>query len=143
MTTTITSPTATPRYTFKDGMLPILVSCRVRLNQEQRDTLKAAYYSKLNEVAPQQGARIGASQVSTHTATALPIQRQLGSIVISDLLGTRETIPLDTILQLQVAFGVSIITPDDIREACDSYIAYCFSKYQDTTQDNSYSATAS
>lgn len=126
--TTLTKPDTT-NPTFREGPLPVLVSCRVRLNDNQRQTLKAAYYKQLNEVVPAPGARIGASTVSTVTATVLPIQRQFGSIVISDLLGTRETIPLDTILQLQQALGATVLTPDDIREACESYIAYIFSKH--------------
>ena len=124
-----TTTALTNKPVFKEGKLSILFSCRVRLNDEQRATLKAAYYDKLNETAPAQPQRIGASQVSTHTATALPIQRQLGSIVISDLIGSRESLPIDTVLQLQVAFGVEVLTPQDIREAAESYIAYNFSKY--------------
>lgn len=110
--------------TAKIDKLPILFSCRVRLNEDQRQKLKDAYYQSLEEAAPPQGARIGASSVSTVTTVVPVAQRQLPGIVISDLLGTRESIPLTTLRQLEKAFNTQVITKAELLKAAEGYIDY-------------------
>jgi hypothetical protein len=120
-TATVTAPV------YKDGKLPILFSCRVRLNEDQRQTLKQAYYKQLEAEAPAQAPRIGASQVRTSTASAPAIQRKFPSIVLSDLIGTRESIPLTTIVQLQNAFGVEVLSKQELLAAAEHYLDYVLS----------------
>jgi hypothetical protein len=115
-------------YEFQSGPRPVLISARIRLNDQQRQTLKQAYYTQLDANAAPQGHRIGGSTVTTVTTTQHPLQKKFGQILVADLLGTRETIPLDTILTIQSCLGVEVITRDDILKACESYIEYNWAK---------------
>ena len=58
---------------MKQQRLPMYLSCRVVLSDEQRSTLKTAYHQQLKELSPQP-ARIGGSIVSTSTAVNHPFQ---------------------------------------------------------------------
>ena len=108
--------------------LPVLYSCRVRLSDEQRQKLKAAYYAQQDTYSPPQGARSGGSTVTTTTATVLPVHSKLPGIVITDLLSTRESIPLTTLIQLQRAFNVTVISRDDLIKAATGYVDYMLSE---------------
>lgn len=112
-------------YKKTSDKLPILFSCRVRLTDDQRQTLKQAYHQQLSELAPQP-PRIGGSTVTTTTAAIHPITREIPSIVLSDLLTTRESLPLDTLIRLQAAFGVEVLKPSDIIQAAKDYTEYMF-----------------
>jgi hypothetical protein len=105
--------------------LPMYISCRVVLNDEQRQTLKQAYRSQMDELSPQP-ARIGGSTVTTQTMVRHPLERELPGILLTDLLSTRESLPLDTVIRLQRAFGVEVITPKDVLKQAESYTEFMF-----------------
>ena len=91
---------------FTPGPLPILISCRVRLDDDQRATLKQAYARvKAGYEAPQ-GHRIGGSSVSTVTTINLDQQLGIPSVVMSDLLSSRDSIALPVVLKIQKVLGV-------------------------------------
>lgn len=105
--------------------LPMYISCRVVLSEEQRSTLKNAYHEQLKELSPQP-ARIGGSTVTTSTAINHPIQAELPGILLTDLLNTRESLPLDTVIRIQRAFGVEVIKPEDVMVQAKQYTEYMF-----------------
>lgn len=105
--------------------LPMYISCRVVLNDDQRQILKQAYREQLDQLSPQP-PRIGGSTVSTQTLVRHPLERELPGILLTDLLSTRESLPLDTVIRLQRAFGVEVITPKDVLKQSESYVEYMF-----------------
>ena len=105
--------------------LPMYISCRVVLSEEQRSTLKNAYHDQLKELSPQP-ARIGGSTVSTRTAVNHPIQAELPGILLTDLLNTRESLPLDTVIRIQRAFGVEVVKPADVLKQAQNYVEFMF-----------------
>jgi hypothetical protein len=112
---------------FTPGPLPILLSCRVRLDDEQRATLKLAYArAKAGYEAPQ-GARIGGSAVTTVTSTNIDSKLGIPSVVMSDLLSSRDSIALTVVLKIQRTLGVEVITKDDILKAAKGYVDYVYS----------------
>ena len=110
---------------MKQQRLPMYLSCRVVLSDEQRSTLKTAYHQQLKELSPQP-ARIGGSTVSTSTAINHPIQSELPGILLTDLLSTRESLPLDTVIKIQRAFGVEVVSPADVLKQAENYVSYMF-----------------
>ena len=112
-----------------DGPLPFLISCRMRLNDEQRRVLKDAYYKIKNAAQPEAPPVRAGSTVAVQTAYNVQQALGLSDIVIRDLLTTRETIGLVNILTIQKTLGVEVVTPADVKKACAGYIEYIFSEY--------------
>ena len=46
--------------------------------------------------------------------------------MLTDLLNTRESLPLDTVIRIQRAFGVEVIKPDDVMVQAKQYTEYMF-----------------
>ena len=110
-----------PRYT--PGPLPILLSARVRLSEDQRNTLKAAWRQHQNAhlatiPAP---ANTPGSTVRTETYYKAPDLPGLSALVVSDLLGTRESIAITTVLNISAALNVEVITKQQMQEAFNGY----------------------
>ena len=110
--------------------LSILYSCRLRLTDEQRTILKNAYYKKVNSVQPKAQPPIGGSSVRTDTVYSNN-GMNLSHLVVVDLLSTRETIALTTILSLQTELGVTAVGKDELRKAFESYLDYCWKIVED------------
>ena len=106
--------------------LPILMSCRIRLNDDQRNTLKTAFYQLREANQPAEPARIGGSSVTTTTAYNSVQSVGLADLTLSDLITTRDSIPLVTIIKIQRLLKVEVITPSDILEASKGYIDWVF-----------------
>lgn len=119
MTQTISKPT------FTEGPLPILLSCRVRLSEAQRNTLKAAYEAHRAKAQSNSGARIGGSTVQTVTMHQ-PDIAGLSGFLLSDLFNSRDSIQATLLLKVQQALGVEVITRSDVEAAAASYIDYVF-----------------
>jgi hypothetical protein len=116
---------------FIEGPLPILCSARIRLNEDQRQSLKAAY-QRVRSAADVERPRIGGSTVKTVTAvqsSELDSRLGMSSIVVADLLNSRDTLSLPVVLKLQRELGVPVITKEQILEACQSYADYTFTTY--------------
>jgi hypothetical protein len=104
---------------------PMYISCRVVLSDEQRAKLKAAYQEQL-KVLSAQPARIGGSTVTTCTTVSHPMQSELPGILLTDLLNTRESLPLDTVIRIQRAFCVDVIKPADVLKQARNYVDFMF-----------------
>ena len=105
--------------------LPILLSCRIRLSDEQRALLKGAYHRLRNQHIPEAKSMPG-STVSSTVQVNPDAMLGLNSIVMADLLGSRDSIPLETILRIQKVLGVEAVTRDDVSAAADSYLDWMF-----------------
>lgn len=110
--------------------LRLLYGCRVKLNDEDRAKLKHAYRTKRDAVAPVSQSMPG-STVSSSTQVNLDKQLGLGSIVMTDLLVTRESIPLPTLLRLQNILEVEVVTRQQLEEAATSYIDYVLETFNE------------
>jgi hypothetical protein len=118
---------------FTEGPLPILISCRIRLSDAQRQALKGAYHSAKN-AADAEPPRIGGSTVRTSTAVQnWDLDKKLGmsSIVVADLLNSRDSLALAIVLKLQTVLNVQVVTKEDILKACQGYCEYVFNTYND------------
>ena len=105
--------------------LPILISCRIRLREDQRQLLKQAYNNLRDQHIPKAQSMPG-STVSSQTIVNPDAMLGLSSIVMADILGSRDSIPLDTILKIQKVLGVEAVTKDEVLKACESYCTWMF-----------------
>lgn len=122
-TNTIPDFSGTKTFTTR---LPILVSSRVRLDDNQRSVLKQAFYAMREANQPAAAPAIGGSTVTTTTAYN-PVQSiGLSDLVMSDLITTRESIPLTTVIKIQRLLNVEVITPADILKAAQGYVDWVF-----------------
>ena len=107
--------------------LPILYSCRCRLSEEQREKLRLAHRDFRKQFQPAQKQPVLAgSSVSVETAYAPGANAYaevgLSDLIVSDIIGSRESIPLATIVQIQQLFGVQVITRKELEDAFTSYL---------------------
>ena len=103
--------------------LPILLSCRVRLNNDQREQLKKVWREIRANEAAQPMSSPGSTVKSYSAPSATTAERALNtnSLVISDLISTRETIALTTIIEFERVFGIELITKQVFMEAAEAY----------------------
>jgi len=106
---------------------PILISCRVRLNDEQRDTLKKAVRSLERELTPSGPQSLPGSTVKSSSQFD-PLQSALGlgRIALAEVLGSRESLPLMTVVNLQHQLNVTVLTKEDVVKAAEGYADYVF-----------------
>ena len=114
---------------FTTTPLPILFSCRVRLNDEQRDTLRRAHNRFRHQFAqPAKTPVLAGSTLQVETQHGTPAsayaQEGLSDLVISDILGSRETISLPIILKLERLLDVKVVTREDLDKAFSGYLDY-------------------
>ena len=117
---------------FVDSPLPILYSCRMRLDEDQRATLKSAYMSAQSVHTPTTLPTIGGSAVSVSTQYGavrdLDYELGMSRTVVFDLINSRDTISILLILKLQAVLKVEVITPETMQKAFDGYLNYIFTQ---------------
>lgn len=117
------------KSTFVNNPLPVLISSRIRLNEEQRKTLKNAYFTKKNQAIPEERTNEdGLVVVTPYTSPALDKALGMSQLVFSDLINSRDTITIGIILKIQDVLGVEVISKKDVMAACKSYCDYIFTK---------------
>ncbi len=126
MTSTTKTKTTTPTYV--EGKLPILISARVRLTDEQRKILKNAYYQAQTNHQPESKPVIPGSTISSSTSYNLDKTLGFDSYLFSDIINSRDTISLASLLSMSKTLGVEVITKEDIVAAANSYTDYIFNK---------------
>jgi len=122
-------PDFSGRKTFHTK-LPVLISCRVRLDDDQRQTLKDALYALRNQSTPTAAPAIGGSTVTTTTAYN-PKYSKFSDIVLNDIIVSRDSIALTTILEVQSLLNVEVISKKDVLNAASSYVDYVWSTTKD------------
>ena len=116
-------------YTFADGPLSVLYSCRVRLDDSQRETLKHAHNELRKTGAPvvQKPVLQNSSiAVEDRTAPTITAYQQFGfsSVVVNDILSSRESISLPVLSKLQQMLGVVVIDEDELHKQFSNYLHY-------------------
>ena len=124
--------TKTKKQLKVDGPLSVLYSCRIRLDDEQREKLREAHRTFRQQFAPEVKPSVMAgSTVTVETAFSAPPSTYqefgLSDLVVSDLIGTRDSIALTTIVQLQKLLGVEIITRKELNEKFENYLDFILS----------------
>lgn len=119
--------------------LPILISSRIRLNEEQRSALRSAYRDAHDSYKSPVTTTTTGLQVTTATS-GVDLDRQLGvnSLVFSDLIASRDSIAIAIILRFQEVLGVEVVTKKQCVDACKSYVDYIFDKH---TRARSYATS--
>ena len=105
--------------------LSILISSRIRLNEEERASLKAAYQKIKAGYAPAKRPSVNGSslQVETaHSSGELDSRLGMNSITFADIVSSRESISMPMLIQLQQALGVTVVTRERMEEAFASYL---------------------
>ncbi|CAE07676.1 hypothetical protein [Parasynechococcus marenigrum] len=107
-------------------VLPILLSCRVRLNDTQREQLKKVWRDIRANEAPQPMSNPGSTVRSYSAATTTSAEKALNtsSLIISDLISTRDTIALTTIIELERVFGIELLSKEAFMAAAENYYQY-------------------
>ena len=105
--------------------LPILISARIRLNDEQRLILKDALNKMRDEAIPAPAPVRPGSSIRTETAQRANLGK-LSDLTLSQLITSRESIPLGTVLQISEILGVSVISDKDIMKATQQYCDWMF-----------------
>ncbi len=108
-----------------------MIGCRVKLTAEKRDVLKAAWRQVRDAQTPIQPATFGGTTIKAITNHSAPSLGNLAGITIADLLGTRESISLITVLNLQAQLKCEVFSEAEILDACKSYVEYVFAKSRD------------
>ena len=94
--------------------LPILCSSRIRLNDGQRKTLKDAY-NALKAATNRSTPGIGGSSIQVVTEIATDLG--MNDMILRDLLGSRDSLNVPVVLQLQAKLGVEVLTREDLQAA--------------------------
>ena len=134
MTTTAKAPKATTRKFVKPDFvnepLSTLFSTRIRLNEDERAKLKAAYNEQYNSSIPTKLPNIGGSSVSVETSYGsskeLDLRLGMNRICAVDIIQSRDTVALPIILKFQKVLGIQIITAERLEAAFKNYINFVF-----------------
>ena len=131
-----TKTKSTPRkfvkkdYDFINEPLSVLFSCRIRLTQEERTTLKKAYEAAAASEMPVAKPAIGNSTVTASTSYGNhPVLEQalgMSRLIAYDQINTRDTIPLTVVLKFQQVLKVEIVTPERLQSCFDNYLQFLF-----------------
>ena len=121
--------TTTKKANLLNTPLPILYSCRVRLTEEQRLVLRTAHTNFRKQfAAPQQQPVMAGSTLSVTTTTTIPTnayaEAGMSDLVVSDLIGTRDSIPLNILLKIENLLGVKVVTRKMLEEKFADYLTY-------------------
>ena len=106
--------------------LPILFSCRIRLDDNQRKALKDAYYKKANHTNNQSSPTTGLV-ITSNTTSAVCVELGMSHLVVVDLLSSRDSINITIVNKLQEVLGVEVVSREKLAEAFNSYLDYVLS----------------
>lgn len=114
--------------TFREGPLPVLCSCRIRISEEKREELRKAHAALRGEHVNTQAPVNAGSTLTVTTNAEAPISAYtrygFSPVVVSDLIGTRDSLALPVILKLQQLFNVEIVSRKELERAFKSYLDY-------------------
>ena len=111
-------------------LLPILISCRVRLDEQQRHTLKLAWQKMRAEAQPAPTSMPGSS-IQAFSVQQAEAALKTSSLIISDLITSRESVQLQTVFEMEKLFSIELITQEQFLEACQSYWTFNKAKVND------------
>ena len=107
--------------------LPCLFSARIRLDDSQREQLKKAWQKLRDEQTPAQAAPIPGSTVRTSTVYQCGDLNGVSALTFNEIVTSRETVNLTTILSLQEQLGLNLISREWLEERFALYLDYVLS----------------
>ena len=107
--------------------LPLLFSARIRLDDEQREKLQQAWRQLRDSQQPVEMPPIPGSTIRVQNQYNLGGMNCVSALTMSELISSRESISLTTILTLQAEFGIEIVSRAFIEERFADYLNYIFS----------------
>ena len=112
--------------------LQYICSARVRLDDDQRHTLRSAYEQARKAATPAASAALmPGSTITVGTEYSINTQLSMPDMLIRDLLNSRDSIHLPALIQLQDALGVEVVTPDVVLTAFQGYLDHVFNNDQE------------
>ncbi len=122
-------------YNFVNEPLHTLVSARIRLTADERQTFKAAYREMRNQSAPVQQTSPNGSfiKVETPMFSTEELDRRMGlnQMLFTDLMTSRDSLNLTVLLRIQNVLGLNLITKERILSAAKNYVDYTFMKAEE------------
>ena len=110
-----------------NGQLRTQFGGRIRLSDDDRDKLRAAYNKARNSEIPDETTPSGASPIRTVTRWTTPkLNRALGmdDVLFTQLISGRDPIQLGIILKIQNVLNVKIVTDAYLKKVFNSYLAH-------------------
>ena len=96
---------------------------RVLDTQEQRETLKTKWRVMRADNAPKHQS-IPGSTIKTVSPTQVEERLKTSQLIIGDILGSRDSISLATIFELERLFDLELVSREDWLKAAESYFDY-------------------
>jgi hypothetical protein len=122
-------PLVPTKSKWVNAPLQYVCSCRVRLDDHQRATLKSAYEAaRKSKIPPKQENVLPGSTIAVDTNWAVNTELAMPDMVVRDLLNSRESLHLPAVLQLQTILGVEVVTPDVVLKAMEGYVDHVFER---------------
>ena len=110
--------------------LRILLSSRVRLTETQREELKVKW-RKLRAAAEPKHQQLPGSTIKTVSPTQVEERLKTSQLIISDLINSRDSLSLSTVLELEKVFDIEIVSKEDFLKSAESYWEYVSSGASD------------
>ena len=106
--------------------LPVLFSARIRLDDKQREQLKQAWMKLRDSQTPAAAAPIPGSTIRAQTTYQCGDLNGVSALTFNEIITSRETIALTTILSLQAQLGLELISRSFLEERFGAYLDYIF-----------------
>ena len=114
-----------PNLITDANKLSILISSRIRLDDNERAALKQAYQTIKAGYQPKNQPTVNGSSITVETAyTVNQLDTALGmnSYTFSDILSSRESMSITMLLRLQEVLGVTVVNKERMLDAYESYL---------------------
>ncbi len=128
-------PTTLQANRLDNGQLRVQVGCRIRLSNEDRETLKAAYKAAAHEEMNTKSSPTN-SYVSVSTMYNTPLlNRALGmdSMLFTQIVASRDALAMGLLLRFQKVLGVEIVDRAFLHSVFDSYLEHIGSQHCEPT----------
>ena len=114
---------------FVTNPLSILYSTRIRLTEDERNTLKTAHNAfraghRVAEKTPvMAGSGISVETATDYTASSYA-QAGLSSLIVSDLITSRDSISIAILLKVEALLGVKVLKRKVLEQKFQEYLDY-------------------
>ena len=99
--------------TYRPFPLPIKVSTRIRINEEERNNLITTYNQQLEE------------------ENLINIKLGMNNSAFYEMVKGRDSISIPFLLKVQSVLGIEIVSKERLTESCREYIEFIFNKSQE------------
>ena len=103
--------------TYRPFPLPIKVSTRIRINEEERDQLITTYNKQLDE------------------GDLINLKLGMNNSTFIELVKGRDSVSIPFMLKIQDALGIEIVSKDRLTQSCREYINFIFHNSQSSNHE--------